>query len=275
MLIDVPNSAVALAIAGVAREKDKAYINTNAATSALTGPNCNAPDTIHWSYDTYMLSHSTGGAMVAAGGKSWFFITANYAFGQLLRDQTTAVVKAAGGTVVRRRRLPVSADHRLLLLPGAGAILRRPGAGSRQRRQGHRQLDQAGPPVRHYPERHEDRRPADLPQRRPRHGPGDRPGSRAHRELLLEHERPDARLHQARVDQVADQLPLDGPGRLLQRCHPLHEGGRCDRPRCGQQERRRNRGHADEEDADQTTTPTAIARSARTAASCAPPTCSR
>ncbi len=99
LLIDVPNSAVALAIAGVAREKDKAYINTNAATSALTGPNCNE-DTIHWSYDTYMLSHSTGGAMVAAGGKSWFFITANYAFGQLLRDQTTAVVKAAGGTVV-------------------------------------------------------------------------------------------------------------------------------------------------------------------------------
>ena len=54
----------------------------------------------HWTYDTYMLAHSTGGAMVAAGGKSWFFITANYAFGQLLRDQTSAVVKAAGGTVV-------------------------------------------------------------------------------------------------------------------------------------------------------------------------------
>lgn len=99
LLIDVPNSAVALAIAGVAKEKDKAYINTNAATSALTGPKCNE-DTIHWSYDTYMLSHSTGGAMVAAGGKSWFFITANYTFGQLLRDQTSAVVKAAGGTVV-------------------------------------------------------------------------------------------------------------------------------------------------------------------------------
>ena len=99
LLIDVPNSAVALAIAGVAAEKNKAYINTNAATSALTGPKCNA-STIHWTYDTYMLSHSTGGAMVAAGGKSWFFITANYAFGQLLRDQTSAVIKAAGGTVV-------------------------------------------------------------------------------------------------------------------------------------------------------------------------------
>lgn len=99
LLIDVPNSAVALAIAGVAAEKNKAYINTNAATSLLTGKKCNA-STIHWSYDTYMLSHSTGGAMVATGGKSWFFITANYAFGQLLRDQTSAVVKAAGGTVL-------------------------------------------------------------------------------------------------------------------------------------------------------------------------------
>ncbi len=99
LLIDVPNSAVALAIAGVAAEKNKAYINSNAATSLLTGTKCNA-QTIHWTYDTYMLSHSTGGAMVAAGGKKWFFITANYAFGQLLRDQTMGVVKAAGGTVV-------------------------------------------------------------------------------------------------------------------------------------------------------------------------------
>jgi branched-chain amino acid transport system substrate-binding protein len=99
MLIDVPNSAVALAIAGVAAEKDKLFINSNAATSKLTGAACNA-QTIHWTYDTYMLAHSTGGAMVAAGGKSWFFITANYAFGQLLRDQTMKVVKDAGGTVV-------------------------------------------------------------------------------------------------------------------------------------------------------------------------------
>ncbi|MDR3520379.1 MAG: ABC transporter substrate-binding protein [Acidocella sp.] len=99
LLIDVPNSAVALAIAGVAAEKNKAYINSNAATSLLSGTKCNA-QTIHWTYDTYMLAHSTGGAMVAAGGKKWFFVTANYAFGQLLRDQTEAVVKAAGGTVV-------------------------------------------------------------------------------------------------------------------------------------------------------------------------------
>ena len=99
LVIDVPNSAVALAIAGIAAEKNKAYINTNAATSNLTGPNCNAC-TIHLSYDTFMLSHSTGGAIVASGGKKWYFITANYTFGQLLRDQASQVVKAAGGQVL-------------------------------------------------------------------------------------------------------------------------------------------------------------------------------
>jgi branched-chain amino acid transport system substrate-binding protein len=107
MLIDVPNSAVGLAIASVAAAKNKTYINSNSASSLLTGKRCNA-QTIHWTYDTYMLSHSTGGAMVANGGKSWFFITANYAFGQLLRDQTSAVVKAAGGTIVGARRRPTS-----------------------------------------------------------------------------------------------------------------------------------------------------------------------
>ncbi|OYV39226.1 MAG: ABC transporter permease [Rhodospirillales bacterium 20-64-7] len=99
LLIDVPNSAVALAIAGVAHEKNKTYINSNAATSLLTGAKCNA-QTIHWTYDTYMLAHSTGGAVVKAGGKKWFFITADYAFGHLLRDQTEGVVKAAGGQVM-------------------------------------------------------------------------------------------------------------------------------------------------------------------------------
>ena len=96
LVIDVPNSAVSLAVAGIAGEKNRAFIDTNAATSNLTGPNCNNC-TIHLSYDTYMLSRSTGGAVVAAGGKKWYFVTANYAFGQLLRDQTIQVVKSAGG----------------------------------------------------------------------------------------------------------------------------------------------------------------------------------
>jgi branched-chain amino acid transport system substrate-binding protein len=99
LIVDCPNSAVALAVSGIAAGKNKVFIDTNAATSKLTGPSCN-PNTIHWTYDDYMLSHSTGGAMVASGGKTWFFLTANYAFGQLLRDRTSAVVTAAGGKVL-------------------------------------------------------------------------------------------------------------------------------------------------------------------------------
>jgi branched-chain amino acid transport system substrate-binding protein len=98
MIVDVPNSAVALAVSGVATEKNKIHINTGAATSDLTGPKC-SPNFIHWTYDTFMLANSTGGAMVKAGGNSWFFITADYAFGHRLQDDTTTLVKNAGGSV--------------------------------------------------------------------------------------------------------------------------------------------------------------------------------
>jgi branched-chain amino acid transport system substrate-binding protein len=99
LIVEVANSAVGLAVAGVAKEKNKVYINTGAATSAMTGPSCNS-NTIHWVYDTYMLSRSTGGALVKAGGDSWFFVTADYAFGHSLQDDTTDFVKSAGGKVV-------------------------------------------------------------------------------------------------------------------------------------------------------------------------------
>ncbi len=99
MIIDVPTSSVALAVAGVAKEKNKLHINVGAATSDLTGKSC-APSLIHWCYDTYMLAKSTGGATVKAGGDSWFFVTADYAFGQQLQKDTTAFVTAAGGKVM-------------------------------------------------------------------------------------------------------------------------------------------------------------------------------
>jgi branched-chain amino acid transport system substrate-binding protein len=98
-LTGVPNSAVALAVAGVAREKNKVYANTGAATSDLTGPKCNA-NTIHWSYDTWMLARSTGGATVRTGADTWFFITADYAFGHALQRDTTGFITAAGGAKV-------------------------------------------------------------------------------------------------------------------------------------------------------------------------------
>ncbi len=105
MIVDVPTSSVALAVAGVARERDKAYVNVGAATSDLTGTQC-APTTVHWVYDTYMLAKSTGGAMVRAGGDSWFFITADYAFGHALERDTTNFVGAAGGRVLGNVRTP-------------------------------------------------------------------------------------------------------------------------------------------------------------------------
>jgi branched-chain amino acid transport system substrate-binding protein len=99
LIVEVANSGVALAVANVAREKNKVYINSGAATSDLTGAACNA-NTIHWVYDTYMLAQSTGGAMVKAGGDSWYFITADYAFGKALQRDTTDFVTGAGGKVL-------------------------------------------------------------------------------------------------------------------------------------------------------------------------------
>ena len=99
MIVEVANSGVALAVANVAKEKNKVYLNTGAATSDLTAAACNA-NTIHWVYDTYMLAQSTGGAMVKAGGDSWFFITADYAFGKALQRDTTEFVTSAGGKVL-------------------------------------------------------------------------------------------------------------------------------------------------------------------------------
>ncbi|HEX2524887.1 MAG TPA: ABC transporter substrate-binding protein [Geminicoccus sp.] len=105
MITDVPTSSAALAVNEITREKNKVFINSGAATSDLTGKQC-SPNTVHWTYDTYALAHGTGGAMVEAGGKKWFFLTADYAFGHALERDTTAVVEAAGGEVVGSVRHP-------------------------------------------------------------------------------------------------------------------------------------------------------------------------
>ena len=105
VVVDVPTSSVALAVNTVCKEKDRVFLNSGAATTDLTGAQC-APTTVHWTYDTYMLSKSTGGAMVAAGGDSWFFVTADYVFGQQLERDTSNFVRAAGGKVLGARRYP-------------------------------------------------------------------------------------------------------------------------------------------------------------------------
>ena len=99
VIADVPTSSAALAVNEVVREKNKIFLVSGAATSDLTGPKC-SPNTVHWTYDTWALAHGTGKAMVEQGGKKWFFITADYAFGQALERDTAAVVKEAGGEVV-------------------------------------------------------------------------------------------------------------------------------------------------------------------------------
>jgi len=117
MIIDVANSGVALAVNGVCKEKDRVYINSTGATADLTGPAC-APTTIHWTYDTWMLAHSTGAAMVKAGGDTWFFITADYAFGTALERDTTNFVQQAGGKVLGsvRHPFPGNTDYSSFLL---------------------------------------------------------------------------------------------------------------------------------------------------------------
>jgi branched-chain amino acid transport system substrate-binding protein len=98
-IIDVPTSSVALAVNTVCREKNKVYLNSGGGTSDLTGPQC-SPNIVHWTYDTYMLGRSTGGATVKEGGDSWFFITADYVFGQTLQRDTAAIVTKMGGKVM-------------------------------------------------------------------------------------------------------------------------------------------------------------------------------
>jgi branched-chain amino acid transport system substrate-binding protein len=105
VVTDLPTSSVALAVNTVVRERNKIHLNTAAATSDLTGAAC-SPNTIHWVYDTYMLAKSTGGSMVQAGGDTWFFITADYAFGHALERDTSGFIRAAGGRVLGGVRTP-------------------------------------------------------------------------------------------------------------------------------------------------------------------------
>ena len=98
-IVDVPNSGVALAVNEVVREKNKVFLVSGAAISDLTGPKC-SPNTVHWTYDTWMLAHSTAGALVKTGGDTWFFLTSDYAFGHALERDATAVIQANGGKVL-------------------------------------------------------------------------------------------------------------------------------------------------------------------------------
>src|SRR6266852_3141097 len=106
VIVDVPTSSIALAVQDVTKEKGKVFLISGAASSDLTGKSC-SPTGVHWTYDTYALAHGTGGALVKQGGDSWFFLTADYAFGHALENDTAAVVKAAGGKVLGAVNVPL------------------------------------------------------------------------------------------------------------------------------------------------------------------------
>jgi branched-chain amino acid transport system substrate-binding protein len=107
VIVDVPNSGVALALNQIIREKGKALLISGAATADLTGKAC-SPNTIHWTYDTWALANGTGNAIVKTGGDTWFFLTADYAFGHALERDTEAVVTKAGGKVLGKVRHPLN-----------------------------------------------------------------------------------------------------------------------------------------------------------------------
>jgi branched-chain amino acid transport system substrate-binding protein len=105
VVVDVPTSSVALAVNQIAKEKNKVFLVSGAAASDLTGSQC-SPNTVHWTYDTWALANGTGNAIVKTGGDSWFFLTADYAFGHALERDTAAVVEKNGGKVLGRVRHP-------------------------------------------------------------------------------------------------------------------------------------------------------------------------
>jgi len=107
VIVDTPNSGVALAVNQITKDKGKAFLVSGAASSDLTGKAC-SPNTIHWTYDTWMLANGTGSAIVKTGGDSWFFLTADYAFGHALERDTEAVVLKGGGKVLGKVRHPLN-----------------------------------------------------------------------------------------------------------------------------------------------------------------------
>ena len=165
VFVDLASSGVGLAIANLAREKNVVNLNSGSASSDLTGSQC-TPNTVHWVYDTYMLANGTGSALVKSGGDTWFFLTADYAFGQALERDVGRRRHRLGRQGARRRQASAQ-QRRLLVLPAAGAVLEGEDHRAGQCRRRHHQRHQAGGRVRHRQGRPEARRAAGVHHRRP------------------------------------------------------------------------------------------------------------
>ena len=157
-IFDVPTSSVALPISALTREKNKININSGGGSSDITGVAC-SPNTVHWTYDTYALSNVAGKAMVKRGEDTWFFVTADYAFGMALERDAANVVKESGGKVLGEVRHPLnSSDFSSFLLQAQASKAKVVGAGECRRR--HHQCAEAGRRIRPHPGRPEDDRAA-------------------------------------------------------------------------------------------------------------------
>jgi hypothetical protein len=157
VIIDVPNSGIALAVSEIARQKNRLFLASGAGTAELTGSKCNA-NTLHWTYDTWNLANSTGKAMVKSGGDTWFFITADYTFGYALEGDTSAVVQSNGGKVLGKVRHPLNTNDFSSFLLQAQASKAKIRAGQCRRR--YDQRHQAGWRIRHHEGRAEACRPS-------------------------------------------------------------------------------------------------------------------
>ena len=162
MVLGGSNTGVSIAMSKVSAAKKIPFIAIGAGGSSLTGVDC-TPYTVHYAYDTTALGNGTASALIKEGGKTWFFITADYAFGTQLQEAATKVVLANGGKVLEFGARGFG-HNLLLLVPAAGSSLRRAGAGSGQCRHRLLQLDQGGRGIR-YQQDHETGRAAVLPHR--------------------------------------------------------------------------------------------------------------
>ena len=225
LIIDTPNSGVALAVSQITATKNKVFIVSGAAASDLTGPKCNA-NTVHWTYDTWMLANGTGKALVKTGGDTWFFLTSDYAFGHALERDTMAAVEKNGGKVLGKVRHPLntndfssfllqaqSSKAKIIGLANAGgdtinAI--KAGAEFGIVKGGQKFAGLAG-----------------VCERRQRARPADCARPDADRNLVLGHERRQSRLDQALAGRTrrGGQVPDDGAGWRLFRPHALSQGG--------------------------------------------------
>ena len=194
VIVDVPTSSVALAVNEIVRDKNKVFLVSGAAASDLTGTAC-TPNTIHWTYDTWALANGTGKAIVKTGGDTWFFLTADYAFGHALERDTAAVVEKNGGKVLGKVRHPFpGTDFSSFLLQAQASkakIIGLANAGG-DTINSIKQAAEFGIVTR----RAEPRRAAGLHQRRASARPADRPGPDLDRGLVLGLERRQPRIRE-------------------------------------------------------------------------------